>query len=848
MNNLKRDLNENNNIPVSVFLNKVKKISANVQKNVEFLFVLKGELRIVINNQKYKLPESDVVLINTGDVYEIHGEDENLVLSMQIDNDFFNDVVKREQSLFLCNSSVNENEHYDSIRKILAKVMYEYSNREYGYDFKIMSLVYDLIYLLNVNFVIADDYKVRDLEIKNSKYTERINKIVSYIKQNYYQQISLQDVADSQFLTPEYLSKFFKVHMGMTFSKYLNEFRLAQAVKELIRTDNSVTKIAMNNGFPNLVAFNKIFKEVYDTTPAEYRNQIRKKQSKTNVDEKIESEVTKVDYNQALEKLTRYVESEEEGDNKAQAYNSVNNIYVEVNVESSKPMLHTWRNLINLGYAQDGLRSDLQQHLTEIQNKIKFKYARFQGVFSDEMLSYGDETINESNYNFTKIDKLIDFLYSIDLKPFIELGNKAKVLNLVSDKVMYFRHSSEKQKNLKESLDLLEKFIVHCINRYGINEVSQWYFELWKEGDNDYVFWSGNFEKYLNTFQSYQNVMKKIIPDAKFGGPGFNPEVNMKWFNDFLNQVKKSDTKMDFLSVSLYPYELIEDSKVEKLSRKSNAANKSFKNEEGEYLTHLLPSKDKNYSKVKLDKIRKMLKECGVNIPEIQVTEYNSSISHRHPANDTTFKAAYITKNIIDNLDEINGFGYWFCSDVSGELKDSKNLLYGDMGLISANGISKPGFYAYEMLGKLGSELIQKGDGYIITKKSSYNYEIITYNYKHFDYFYCLSEETPVTLEQYYNIYENQENLNISINLKGTKKGRYRVKKYILNREHGSIFDEWLNMNAIYNIKKDEIDYLKQICVPKQTVFYVESEDELKLESSLSPHEVNFYEITFEYS
>jgi len=847
---MRKDINENSNIPVSIFLNKVKKIPLTVQKSVEFLFILKGELKVVINKQEYKLFESDVILINNGDVYEIQGKEENLVLSMQIENEFFNDQVKREQSLFLCNSSINENEHYDDIRKILAKVMYEYSNREYSYEFKIMSLLYDLIYLLNINFVISEDYKVQNLEVKNSKYIQRINSIVSYIKQNYYQQISLQDVADSQYLTPEYLSKFFKVHMGMTFSKYLNEFRLAQAVKELIRTDNSVTKIAMNNGFPNLVAFNKVFREVYDTTPAEYRNQIRQKQSKNNENdnEKIESEITKGDYNQALEKLTKYVANEEESETKVLNSNSADDFTIDANVNESKAISHSWKNLINLGYAQDGLRSDLQHHLSDIQNRIKFKYARFQGIFSDEMLSYGDEKSNETNYNFTKIDKLIDFLYSINLKPFIELGEKAKILNLVSDKVMYFRNSTEKQKSLKESLNLFEKFIVHCINRYGINEVEQWYFEFWKEGDLDYVFWSGKFDKYLNTFKNYYNIIKEIIPNAKIGGPGFNPEVNIKWFDEFLKQVKITGTKFDFLSISIYPYELIEDSKSEKVDKKNSTPQKTVKNEQGEYLTHLLPSKDRNYSKIKLDKIRKMVKASGVNIKEIHVTEYNSSISHRHPANDTTFKAAYITKNIIDNLDETDSFGYWFCSDISGELKDSKNLLCGDMGLISASGINKPGFYAYEMLGKLGNELIKKGDGYIITKKSSYNYEVITYNYKHFDYFYCLSEETPVNLEQYYNIFENQKTLNLTINLKGTKKGRYRIKKYILNREHGSIFDEWLNMNSTYNIKKDEIDYLKQICVPKQTVFYLESINELKLESCLSPHEVNFYEITFEYS
>ena len=847
MSNVRKNNNESN-IPITILLNKIKNHSTSVQKNMELLFILNGALKIVINNHNYILEESDVVLINNGDVYEIHGEEENLVLSMQIENEFFNNAVRKEQSLFLCNSSVTDNEHYDDIRRILAKIMYEFSNREDGYDFKIMSLLYELIYLLNANFLIEKEAKKQGLEVKSSKYTQRINSLVLYIRRNYHEQISLQDVAASQYLTPEYLSKFFKVHMGMTFSKYLSEFRLSQAVKELIRRDDSVTKIAMNNGFPNLVAFNKIFKEVYNTTPAEYRSQVRKKQSKGDEAVKIESEVVKVDYNQALEKLTKYVMHEEKADTKPFQHTLAKNVNIEANVEQAKALTHSWRNLINLGYAEDGLRSDLQQHLTNIQSKIKFKYARFQGIFSDEMFNYGEQKINETSYNFGKIDKLMDFLHSINLKPFIELGNKAKVLNLASDKVMYFKTSSEKEKSFKESLDLLEKFIVHCINRYGINEVSQWYFELWKEGDIDYVFWNGNFDKYINTFQNYYNIIKKVVPNAKVGGPGFNPEVNMKCFDEFLKQLKKTDTKLDFLSVSIYPYELIEASNVEKLNKKNNGINKSNKNEEGEDLTHLLPSKDRNYTKVKLDKIRKMVKESGVEIPEVHVTEYNSSISHRHPANDTTFKAAFITKNIIDNLDETDSFGYWFCSDISGELKDSKNLLYGDMGLISANGINKPGFYAYEMLSKLGNDLVQKGDGYIITKKSSYNYEIITYNYKHFDYFYCLKKETQVSLEQYYSIYENNENLNLNISLKGIKNGRYRIKKYIINREHGSIFDEWLNMNAIYNIKKDEIDYLKQICIPKQTVFYTEGIEELKLESSLSPHEVNFYEITFEYS
>lgn len=837
-------------LPITIHLNKVKSLSVNIQKSNEFLFVLKGTLHAIINNQHYKLRENDVVFINSGDVYQMDGENENLVLSMHIEYDFFNQTAKRERGLYICNSSLNENSSYHSLRRIFAKIMFEYSNRESGYELQIMSLVYQLIYLLNKNFLLTETQHMQTLDIQGSKYNERVSNILAYIKQNYFEPVSLQDVAASQYLTPEYLSKFFKNQMGVTFTRYLNEFRLSQAVKELMGTDNSVTKVAMNNGFPNLASFNKIFKEVYNTTPAEYRSEVRKKQSLSSEKSNVDSEIINVEYREALEQLTKYVASDEALVTKGKNYEFLGNVSVDVavNVNQERAVSHSWRNMINLGYASDGLRSDLQQHLTDIQNTVKFKYARFQGVFSDEMLVDSDETEDKTTYNFSKIDKVIDFLYSIGLKPFIELGDKAKVLNLVSDKIMYFRPSTHKERSFKESLDLLEKFIIHCVNRYGIDEVSQWYFEIWKKGDIDYVFWDGDFDEYIDVFQAYLKIIKQVVPGAKVGGPGLNPEMNMKWLIKLLKLWQKRGVRPDFFSLTLYPYDLIEDSIVCKLDTDNDRERKDHNRELISYKKRLLPSRDENFIKVNLDKVLKILNEAGIAIPEIHVTEWNCSISHRHPANDTTFKGAYIVKNIIDNLDSTNNFGYWLCSDISGELKDSKNLLYGDMGLISANGIKKPGFYAYEMLSKLGNSLIDKGDGYIITSKSPFSYEIITYNYKHFGYLYCLNEETEVSFDQYYDIFEDQKDLHLRINLKEIKNGRYRIKKYTLNRKHGSIFDEWLDMNAVYNIRKNEIDYLKQICVPKQFISYRENAEELIIESHLEPHEVNLYEITFEYN
>jgi xylan 1,4-beta-xylosidase len=828
-------------LPLKVSLHKIEGVSREVETDIQIIFLLKGKVHIDINNNKYNLRETDIIFINNEDVYEISPEEENLLLTIKIDYDFFTRIIKKSQFLILCNSSVQDqsNENYDIIRKILSKIIHEYSKGENGYEIQIMSLLFQLIYLLKVKFLVTNN-KSQYLEVKEDKYRERIDSAINYIKLNYQKHISLQDAANALFLTPEYLSRFFKDQTGTTFFKYLNEFRLNQAVKELIRSRNSVTKVAMNNGFPNLASFNKLFKEIYNITPSEYRNDIRKKQSKEEPNKKDSEEVSKIDYNQALEKLSKYVVTESFIGIKKQHSDLDDLVNVKADVNNQEIITHTWKNLINLGYAEDGLRSDLQLHLTEIQKHIKFKYVRFQGILGDDMLIEDKYDKDKEAYNFTKIDKLIDFLYSIGLRPFIELSNKAKVINRDSDSIIYFKYSSSKERSLEEWSHLLRKFIMHCVNRYGIDEVEQWYFELWKPGEIYHIQWNGSFEEYMNIFERCYNVIKEIVPNAKIGGPGINPEINLLWLNELLRRWKSIGVKPDFLSIVLYSYEFIEE---------NNRKNSSKKKDEHSLTKalHVL-STDRNHNRSYLDKIKKVLKESEVKIQEVHVTEWNSSVSHRHPANDTTFKASFIAKNIIDNLGETCSLGYWLCSDISGELKDSKNLLYGDLGLVSVQGIKKPGFYVYEMLSRLGNTLIKKGEGYIITSRAKHNYEILIHNYKHFDDFFCLNEDISIGFDQYYSIFENQRDLKFFINLVGIKKGSYRIKKYMLNREHGSIFDEWLSMNAIRTLKQTEIEYLKQICVPKQTVWYEKDTEHLVIESKIMAHEVNLFEVSLEYN
>lgn len=98
-----------------------------------------------------------------------------------------------------------------------------------------------------------------------------MTKIVEYIKENKKSDLSLDMVAEKVNLTPQYLSKYFQKYMGVSYIKYLNSLRFESAYKDLVNTDLSITHIAIENGFPDAKAFNKIFKTVYGVNPREYR-------------------------------------------------------------------------------------------------------------------------------------------------------------------------------------------------------------------------------------------------------------------------------------------------------------------------------------------------------------------------------------------------------------------------------------------------------------------------------------------------------------------------------------------------------------------------------------------------
>ena len=86
------------------------------------------------------------------------------------------------------------------------------------------------------------------------------------------------------------------------------------------------------------------------------------------------------------------------------------------------PTSRVWQNCVGAGRANEGLRADWQQQLAEVQRDIGFRYIRFHGLFHDDMGVYKEGPQGEPIYNWQYVDKLFDFLLSVKIRPFVELG------------------------------------------------------------------------------------------------------------------------------------------------------------------------------------------------------------------------------------------------------------------------------------------------------------------------------------------------------------------------------------------------------------------------------------------
>lgn len=791
--------------------------------SLEILFVLSGMIHMSVGDEEFSMKSEDLVVIDPYQMHSINVMPGSNCLSMMISTSLIYEIYPLFQDMDIrCKSflsSENQKEHVDRIRHYYASIFSYHYKGEVRFQLDMYGELFSLLGILIRHF---SKIRTQDKANTQTDTLNRIQSITKYINQNYQNEIVLSILAKDEFLTPQYLSRLFQKNMNMTLTQYVTMVRLNHAYTELSHTDHSITEIAYNNGFKNASSFITYFQQRYNITPGLFKKKNKEPLVPILTKEEQIDDIKTYDTFSALLKYTDVLE-----DVALKATVQIQLKHIEVDVLSTgKKLQHKWRNLINIGYAKDGLNAAIQQQLIEVQRTIGFRYLRFHGLFNDDMMVYNENKDGSSVLNFTYVDLLFDFILSIDMLPYIELSYMPSRLARDVTSVGLRQSIISMPKDMEKWNELVRKLIKHCIVRYGIDCVREWYFILWNNGLGSNAY---KDEEYLELYESTYKTIKGIDDRLRVGSP-INPSSNHET-QRFLEFCVNQKCIPNFISMHCYSC-VFED--------KEDDLIKLIENDEAYYG---VVSRDEAFLSHVIDNVKLMLKACQLDKTEIVLDEWNSNIWQRDLCNDTCYKAAFIVKNIVDNYDRISAFGYWTLSDFMEELYPSKDIFHGGFGLFTYNGIPKSCFNGMLLLRGLGDKLIQKGDGYLITSDSK-GIQILLYNYCHYDKLYRHRHVTHMDTLNRYNVFSTNDTKQYQLTLNGLRDGEYLLRKYKICREGGSAFDKWLEMGAPLDLGIEEQTYLTMASKPIYTVDRVSVQEALRIECILKPHEVQLFKIS----
>lgn len=773
-------------------------------QNPEMFYVLRGNLDIKIDDKMYKMQSGDIVLINANKRHTVIGNEELLGARFEIDFHLLAEYMGSMQLLFWCNTVADRNHAYSNLRRLLDRILTRYFEKDDKSALYLNALYFETLYVLTSNFLVkADDVR---LNLEDSQDRMRIRQIQNYVQANYQSQISLNDLADRLYLSNAYLSKYIKKNLGMTFMEYLNNVRLFHAVDELMYSDKNLTHIAYDNGFPTSASFTKVFREIYNESPSEYRKKIQ--------DEKEKDEKEKMLQQEEEQRILEYLKFRAHKENPQSTRKKE---YI-INAGNVKDTLTDCSKAISIGDGYLLLQSEAQHQVEKIQKQTGVKYARIWNILSREYCFSEKE-----GYNFRRLDQVLDFLLDHHMKPYLEVGSKPSLFMYTPERSINIEKSKMDSYDFKTFSEITRELCVHLVNRYGVEELETWYFEYWNDPSLNITEPDG---EYYQRFDLLYQTMKNYSEEISVGGAGFILGYETLVCKKIFHIWKAREIHPDFLSVCSFQYiALVEDGG--RLGRKSI---------------------DSEYMLNQIEIMKNVMEETGFQIPEFHIDEWNFTISNRNVLNDSCEQGAYILKNCIEMNGAVDMMAYWHALDLYSDYYDTDTVLNGDSGLISRDGICKPSFYAFQFMNRLLPKVLEKNDHAIVTTNGRNRYVIACHNYKSLSSRYVFTDEDEIQLEDIEQYVEDIDPIKLNFTIQNVKDGKYLVKIYRVNRECGSVQDLWKNLDYSKGLMRDEVDYLKSSAIPGIEMKTIEVENgELCLTNNLEMQEIRLIDVQYRY-
>ncbi len=342
------------------------------------------------------------------------------------------------------------------------------------------------------------------------------------------------------------------------------------------------------------------------------------------------------------------------------------------------PLPDVWRRMIGAehfsllvwdrpGPGGSDVAAEYAEALRVMREEIGVRSVRAHGTFLPETVTVRED----GSFDFTGLDEVYDRFLGTGLKPVVELSFMPRELTADPDYTVFeYKATVSVPKEWERWGDLVRDLTVHLRERYGVDEVATWEFEVWNEANLE-VFWNGTQDDYHRLYEVATRAVKGVDPRIRVGGPS---SAAAGWVGALLEFCRAGDVPIDFVSTHTY----------------------------GNAPLDMRPL------------TRSFAEATGKPEPEILWTEWGVTPTHFHRVNDTVFAAPFVLRGMKSALASTDCLAYWVCSDQFEELGWAPRLLHGGFGLLTVGNLRKPRFWALALLSELNGGRVPaqaSGDG-----------------------------------------------------------------------------------------------------------------------------------------
>ena len=360
---------------------------------------------------------------------------------------------------------------------------------------------------------------------------------------------------------------------------------------------------------------------------------------------------------------------------------------------SGHPFPHFWEHMFGSGRAILSLRESYRQDLQQVRQVTGMRYVRFHAIFHDEVGLYDEDAQGNPIFNFSYVDQIYDGLLASGVRPFVELSfmpNKLAAKEVLQ--AFWYKPDVSPPKDYAKWDQMVTQFVKHLVDRYGIDEVSQWYFEVWNEPNLD--FWAGKPPQstYFELYDHTANDVKSVSRRLRVGGPA---TAQAAWADVFIRHCAENKIPVDFVSTHVYANDKAEDI----------------------FGTHEQIPRDRMVCRA-VRKVHDQIKASALPALPLLWTEFNASYMNEPDVTDATYMGPWMADTIRQCDGLVDEMSYWTFSDVFEEQGVVKQPFYGGYGLIAADGIPKPAFNAFLLLHLLGDQRLEvNSDSVLATRR-----------------------------------------------------------------------------------------------------------------------------------